>query len=432
MTIRVLTGDWRSLGEAAMAVRNAVFVGEQGIPAAVEVDGRDPDCLHCVVWIDGEAVATGRLLPDAHIGRMAVLAGHRRRGLGGVVLRALIDAAAERGDREVELSAQAYVTAFYARHGFTEVGEPFDEVGIEHRRMRLTLGDTDRSARSEPAPPVQVPVRLTERIETMGDGIGLHLRDWNCSARRGVYLLHGLGEHIGRYETLARWFCARGWRVRGHDHVGHGHSGGRRGVLARERQLVEHARTLFERFADELETPPLLLGHSLGGALAAELVICERLPVRGLILSSPALQTDLGRAQRLLAAVLARLAPNLAVRNGLDPEALSHDPAVVRAYLEDPQVHDRISARLLGWLQSAGERARAAAPTLACPTLLLVAGDDRLVDSQGSRAFADAAPAQQLSLHWYDKLYHELFNEDDAGRQTVLADLERWLRRFDD
>ena len=139
MGIRVQTADWAALQAPATQVRTAVFVQEQGIPAELELDEQDPVSLHCVAWIDEQPVATGRLLPDGHIGRMAVLAQHRRAGLGGRILQALLDAAAARGDREAVLSAQSYVTAFYARHGFVPEGEPYDEVGIEHQRMRRVL-----------------------------------------------------------------------------------------------------------------------------------------------------------------------------------------------------------------------------------------------------------------------------------------------------
>jgi alpha-beta hydrolase superfamily lysophospholipase/predicted GNAT family N-acyltransferase len=437
LSVRVQTGDWATLGEAATRVRTEVFVREQGIPAALEIDGRDDACLHCVAWSDGEPVATGRLLPDGHIGRMAVLPAWRRQGLGGLILQALIDAAARRGDREVVLSAQAYVTGFYARHGFVAEGEPFEEAGIEHRQMRLrlyggapTASEARQGLREPPATGASGP-RLSARIETMADGIGLHVQDWDGGGTRGVYLLHGLGEHVGRYDALARWFCARGWRVRGHDHAGHGRSGGRRGTLRDPRQLVAHARTMIDAFAAELGEPPLLLGHSMGGALAAELAVCEGVALRGLVLSSPALATGIGPAQRLLAAVLLRLAPNFAVRNGLDPEALSHDPAVVRAYLADPLVHDRISARLLDWLVSAGERARAQAAGLPVRTLLMVAGADRLVDPEGSRDFSRAAPEALLALRWYDGLFHEIFNEQEALRARVLADLGQWVSQLE-
>lgn len=272
-------------------------------------------------------------------------------------------------------------------------------------------------------------VVATERFELALDGVALYVRDWvpESGARRGVYLLHGLGEHVGRYDALARWFCARGWRVRAHDYVGHGHSPGRRGVIARHWQLTAHAQALLESFQAELDSAPLLLGHSLGGALAAELVACRHAPVGGLVLSSPAIDPGLNPAQRLLTAMFGAIAPDLALRNGLDPRALSHDPIVVRAYRDDPLVHDRISARLVRWLLDAGVRATQAASGVQVPTLLLVAGSDRLVNPRGTREFARRVPADRLRMHWYDGLYHEIFNERDVDRARVLGDLDTWL-----
>jgi predicted GNAT family N-acyltransferase len=133
-------GDWATLGAPAAVVRRAVFVDEQRIPEAMEWDAHDAASLHAVVFVDGAPVATGRLLPDARIGRMAVLAPWRRAGVGARVLRALIEAARTRGDATIELSSQAYVCAFYARHGFEAVGEVYDDAGIPHRTMRLRIG----------------------------------------------------------------------------------------------------------------------------------------------------------------------------------------------------------------------------------------------------------------------------------------------------
>lgn len=417
--LRLETGSWARLAADAGAVRTAVFVEEQGIPAELEWDAQDEHSLHCVARAGGRPVATGRLLPDGHIGRMAVLPEFRGTGLGSRVLTTLMDAAAARGDRESMLSAQVPVLGFYLRHGFVAEGDVYDEVGIPHQAMRKVLT----------AP--EVVTGSSER--RAADGTVLHVRDWRPggTARGGIYLLHGLGEHCGRYEALARRLCARGWRVRGHDHVGHGRSAGRRGVPASEDQLGAHARAEFERFAAEFDRRPVLLGHSLGGALAAELVAHGGLEVSGLVLSSPALDPGLGRAQRALAAVLGALAPSLAVGNGLDPEQLSRDPEAVAAYRADPLVHDRVSARLVRWLLQAGARAQAAAPRLAVPTLMLVSGSDRLVDPAGSRRFAAATPKGRVDLHWYAELRHEAFNELAADRERVVADLERWLDALD-
>lgn len=133
--IDIRIGDWVALGDDAARVRQAVFVIEQGIPAALEWDGQDGVSIHAVAYRDGRAVGTARLLPDAHIGRMAVLAEARRDGVGGRILQRLLQIAAGRGDRAVELSAQSYVCPFYARHGFEPVGDEYLEVGIAHRRM---------------------------------------------------------------------------------------------------------------------------------------------------------------------------------------------------------------------------------------------------------------------------------------------------------
>ncbi len=137
--VELRTGDWATLGAAAGALRNAVFVREQGIAAQFEWDEWDARSVHCVAYLDGEPVATGRLLPDGHIGRMAVRADQRGRGIGRRVLDALLNVAAARGDTGVALSAQQQVEAFYRKQGFEPVGEPYDEVGIRHVMMRRSL-----------------------------------------------------------------------------------------------------------------------------------------------------------------------------------------------------------------------------------------------------------------------------------------------------
>ena len=415
-TTRLQLGTWAQLGEPAGRVRRAVFIDEQQIPESLEWDAHDPVSHHCVAFEGDQPVGTGRLLPDGHIGRMAVLASARRSGLGGRILSALVDEARRRGDTAVQLSAQTHALDFYRRHGFVAQGEVYDEVGIPHRHMSRPLwgGALSRQDWREPAQPGGASLRQREWLPARGHG-------------GGIYLLHGLGEHSARHDALAAWLCGRGWRVRSHDHAGHGESGGRRGVITTDDQLRIEAGLLLADFERALGAPPVLLGHSMGGALAAELVLGAGARVSGLVLSSPALAIGLSRPLSLLVSVLNRLMPELALGNGLDANALSHDPSIVRAYRADPLVHDRISPRLLSWLEQAGQRARHAAADLAVPTLLLVAGDDRLVRPEGSRAFAAAAPAERLSLHWYDGLFHELFNEAEPARQRVFADLEQWL-----
>ena len=138
--IRITTGSWERLGEDATRVRYAVFVEEQKVPVEIELDASDPQCVHAVAYApDGAAVGTGRLLPDAHIGRMAVLSECRGQGVGSLILRRLVECARQRGDAEVVLSAQTHAQAFYAAHGFVPEGDLYLDAGIEHVLMRRRL-----------------------------------------------------------------------------------------------------------------------------------------------------------------------------------------------------------------------------------------------------------------------------------------------------
>ena len=135
--------EWRDASEALRAVRKTVFVEEQKVPEELEWDGRDEQCVHVLAQtLAGEAIGTGRLLPDGHIGRMAVLKGWRGRGVGSALLRELICAAREQGHRTIELSAQTHALWFYRRHGFEAHGGEYLDAGIPHRTMRLALKPT--------------------------------------------------------------------------------------------------------------------------------------------------------------------------------------------------------------------------------------------------------------------------------------------------
>lgn len=129
--------DWHEASELLIALRAEVFVHEQGVPAHLEQDGLDAQCAHAlVVDATGKAVGTGRLMPDGRIGRMAVRQSWRGRGVGGAILAALVRESRRRGMAEVYLHAQRHARDFYARQGFTDEGEPFEEAGIAHIGMR--------------------------------------------------------------------------------------------------------------------------------------------------------------------------------------------------------------------------------------------------------------------------------------------------------
>jgi alpha-beta hydrolase superfamily lysophospholipase len=266
---------------------------------------------------------------------------------------------------------------------------------------------------------------------TASDGDNLAMQDWPVSERakmRGtVLLVHGLGEHAGRYGHVARRLNSWGFAVRGYDHYGHGESGGERGALPMESRLIDDLADVIEstRRRMDHEQPLIVLGHSMGGLVAACLVALGQVRVDGLVLSSPLFHPGLSALQKLLVATLPHVAPDLRVHNGVDPDFISRDPLVVAAYRSDARVHNRISARLARFIADAGPMVIKHAPQWTVPTLLMYAGSDRLVNPAGSEAFAHAAPAQVVTARCFPSHYHEIFNEPD--KEQVFSALRLWL-----
>lgn len=270
---------------------------------------------------------------------------------------------------------------------------------------------------------------------TASDGDNLAVQDWPLDTGvplRGVVLIvHGLGEHAGRYDHVAQQLNAWGFAVRGYDQCGHGESSGLPGSLPTDTRLLDDLADIIDSTRARVEpgTPLILLGHSMGGLVTGRFVSLGMRKVDALIMSSPALNPGMNAFQKLLVAVLPKIAPNLRVGNGLNPSFISHDPAVVQAYTSDPLVHDRISARLARFFATEGPATVALAAQWKVPTLLMYAGADRLVNPQGSRDFAAAAPKDLVTTVCFDALYHEIFNESDAT--PVFAAMQRWLdQRF--
>lgn len=277
----------------------------------------------------------------------------------------------------------------------------------------------------------QKPSESTLSTFTASDGDNIAVQDWplphDGPLRGMVLIVHGLGEHAGRYDHVARQLNHWGFAVRSYDQYGHGESGGVRGGLPTQFRLLDDLADLVDsarRRAGE-QVPLILFGHSLGGLVAASFVARGGLPVEGLVLSSPALATRLNPVQKMLMALVPRVAPNLSVSNGLNADFLSHDPAVAAAYRIDPLVHDRICGRLARFIEDEGATVLATASRWRLPTLLLYAGDDRLVDPAGSRTFASRAPANVVTTHCFGNLYHEIFNE--TANEPVFAALRQWL-----
>lgn len=258
----------------------------------------------------------------------------------------------------------------------------------------------------------------------------LAVYDWpltEAKLSRGTALLvHGLGEHMGRYAHVAKHLNDWGFDVRGYDHFGHGLSTGVRGGLPSDDRMLNDlakvvADTRKKMVADE---PLVLIGHSMGGGIVGRFVSLNLAPVDALVMSSPALDPGLNVIQKGLLAILPKIAPNLRIGNGLNTNYICRDAAVVATYLADPLVHDRISARLASVIARSGAATIQAAPHWTTPTLLMFAGEDKLVNPAGSRAFAGAAP-NCVRTQAFEHMFHEIFNAPDQAQ--VFNVLKNWL-----
>ncbi len=275
----------------------------------------------------------------------------------------------------------------------------------------------------------------TTNTLTMQDGDSLVTQNYpqaNGQVLRGqIVLVHGLGEHMGRYAHVVKHLNDWGFAVRTYDQYGHGKSSGNRGCLPSPHRLLDDLVLVIDDTRKKMaaqntvNTPLVLLGHSMGGLVAARFVSLAIRPVDALVLSSPALGAKLKAVDKLLLAVLPKIAPNLAVPNGLDASKISHDPEVVKAYLADPLVHNKISPRLGKWIMDNGAATIESASTWHVPTLLMYAGQDKLVDAAASRRFTSLAPKSILQSTCYEALYHEIFNEVDSS--PVFAEVRGWL-----
>jgi alpha-beta hydrolase superfamily lysophospholipase len=281
------------------------------------------------------------------------------------------------------------------------------------------------------------PTREAAWLAATPDGVELFLRDWppapGVDQRGAIVLVHGLGEHSGRYRPLALFLSEAGYRVRAYDHAGFGRSDGRRGHIRRNLAPVDDLTTVFEdydaalRAEDQAAPPPLVLGHGLGGCVVARALSGGRIHPTAAVLASPAVgQRAVGRQNAALRA--AEFLPDrFTAPNGLPKGDLSHDPTVAATVREDPFCHDRISSSLAHFVFDEGERAITDAGQVPCPVLLLIAGADRVVDPQGVRRYAAALPSATTQVEEFPEAYHELFTEAEPTRAFVLDAIRRWL-----
>jgi alpha-beta hydrolase superfamily lysophospholipase len=278
-------------------------------------------------------------------------------------------------------------------------------------------------------------IRRRESQIVLSDRGERYRRSWlPPEPTRVLVLVHGFAEHTGRYDEMAMYFAARGFAVHAYDQAGHGRTAGARGHVDRFDRLVEELARFVEFVThDHPGLPITLVGHSMGGLVVAAAAAFSRPVVDRIILSGALLElrADGGLRQRVslqLATALSFVAPMTGFSTGLDPAGLSRDPEVVRRYIDDPYVKDRMSARFAAGLNRMMTRVGPAATQVERPILVLHGEADPICSPQGSRGFFErlAPPLLDASaLRIYPELRHEIFQEPE--RKEIWQEMVDWL-----
>lgn len=264
------------------------------------------------------------------------------------------------------------------------------------------------------------------------DGSTLFYRVFNPGrGRLQVVVAHSLGEHSGRYGHVVETLAPLGASVWIHDHRGHGRSQGRRGHVDAFDDYVRDLKIVVDMVRKDSNdrSPVLLLGHSMGGLIALSFARRHPRHIDGLVVSSPLLgvPNPPNPLLRAVVRVLSVLWPTLSLSNRLDPAYISHDSAIVNAYIQNDLVHSRISARWFVHCLSEIEATGASPEAIKNPILMQIAGDDHLVSTPAALDYFAGLSVADKTLCHYENLYHEIYNEKRPDREKVLADLKRWV-----
>jgi alpha-beta hydrolase superfamily lysophospholipase len=253
------------------------------------------------------------------------------------------------------------------------------------------------------------------------DGLGLLLRHWECPAPKArILLIHGIGEHSGRWEHVGDFFAAEGFDVTGFDLRGHGASGGDRMDVESFEQYLDDVELVLDHVPADL--PRIIYGHSLGGLIAVSYGVSKREQPDLFVLSAPALAADVPIYLRWAARLLSRAAPGLRLANSIKGEQLSRDPAVGEKYFADPLVQTKATTRLGAALFSQMDWLHDRYGELSRPALVIHGAEDPLVPPQAS---APLAVLDKVDRKLFPGLRHETHNEPE--QEEVLGFVAAWL-----
>jgi len=270
----------------------------------------------------------------------------------------------------------------------------------------------------------------TEHTFIGTDNVCLYTQSWQpqLPARAAIIIVHGYAEYSSRYEHVAKHFVKQGISVHTYDQRGYGRSGGRRAFIRSFDEYVNDLAIFVARTKEQTaELPLLLFGHSMGGLISAHYCLRQDQAVDGLILSSPAIDVgqDVPTLVRKLARSVSLLTPTLPTV-ALDFDYISQDPDVVLNVRQDPlQYQGRMPARLGSEIMRAAAFVREHGARLRLPLLIIHGTADRIANPSGSWEIYGKAESMDKSLHLYEGLYHETFNEPQ--KQSVLNDISRWI-----
>jgi alpha-beta hydrolase superfamily lysophospholipase len=264
----------------------------------------------------------------------------------------------------------------------------------------------------------------------MSDGFTLYGQGWHpeSEAKAAICLVHGLGEHTGRYAHVAEKLVANGYAILGCDLRGHGKTGGPRGHFPNYEQVMKDIQSILAFLKEKYPTQPTFLyGHSMGGSIALNYCLRMKPVLSGVVATSPGLKpgTELSSTLLALGKILYSVVPTFGLDNGLDRNNLSRDLSVIERYNADPLVHPKISARFAMDFLSSGTWALEHASEFALPLLIQVGSLDHLVSVPAIREFAQKAPGVEFK-EWQG-LFHETHNEPE--KEQVLDTMVDWLNR---
>jgi len=266
---------------------------------------------------------------------------------------------------------------------------------------------------------------------TARDGLSLFWKTWvpEKKPKALIHIIHGYAEHIDRYTNVVEQLIPHEYALFGSDHRGHGRSDGKRGHVNRFQDFIDDEyhfsqEVIRRKFPD---IPYFMLGHSMGSLIALNYVEQHRGGIRGLVLSGTGSAPGAGVPKILLVvtSILSRLLPGIHVKSPLPPDFISRDPAVVKAYEEDPLVYNVITPRLAHEMNTAVTIGAHRAGTVSIPVLIQLGSQDTAFS--GQRELFDALGSKDKTFKIYEGLKHEVYNELPEDRATVLDDLLSWL-----